>query len=117
MSFSIEKIRDFSDTITASGNNPNPPANAVVGISLPGLAREVAIQLEGVFVATVQFEVSIDGGKTWSPLAMTPSGGGAAVQNANAPGLFVADVRAYAMVQARCSAYTSGAVAVVIHVG
>lgn len=117
MGFPNSPTRDYSDVITAQSTNPVTNAAAVVGLTLPGLAREAAIQLTGTFTATIQFECSIDGGKTWNSLAMTPAAGGAAVTSATAPGLFVADVRPYTMIQARCSAYTSGAPDVTIHVG
>jgi hypothetical protein len=116
MGFANGPVREYSDVITTASANP-APATAVVGVALPGLSREAAIQLSGTFVATVQFEASIDGGKTWSTVAMTPSAGGSAVTSATAAGLFVADVRPYAMIQARGSAYTSGSVSVTIRVG
>ena len=116
MGFPNDRPRDYSDVITTASTNP-APATAVVGVTLPGLAREAAIQLAGTFTGTVNFEASIDGGKTWTALAMTPSAGGSAVTSATAAGLFVADVRPYTMIQARASALTTGSVNVTIHVG
>ncbi len=119
MGFAIDKVRDYADIISSASANP-APATAVVGITLPGLAKTASIQIEqfgGAFTATFEFEVSIDGGQNWNPLAMTPSSGGAAVTSASAVGLWVADVSGYVMIQARCSALTAGTPKVTIHAG
>jgi hypothetical protein len=95
----------LQDAAAATGNGVHMP---VAGLSSVGL------QITGTFVATVTFEVSINGADFVS-LSMTPSAGGAAVTTATAPGLFQATnvPTPYAVFRARVSAFTSGTVTAV----
>ena len=90
----------LQDAVAATGNG--------TALNVAGLAR-LGLQISGTFVATVTFEVTIDGAN-WVSLSMTPSAGGAAVTSATAVGLFAAPVSGYAQFRARVSAFTSGAV-------
>jgi hypothetical protein len=71
----------------------------------------VSIQVSGTFVATLVVEGSLDGGTTWSTIAVRDAAAVSSttqVASITAAGLFVADVRAVPAVRIRCSAYTSG---------
>lgn len=87
-------------------------------------AGSCLISLTGTWVGTVQFEYSPDllgdlsnaATATWKSLNMTPVGGGAAVSSTTANGQWMANVAGMAAVRVRCSAFTSGTIAVTIGV-
>lgn len=115
MSYPNGPTRDYGGQITTVAADESSPATAIVGLELPGLVQTVGVQIEGVFVATLEFEASIDG-TNFHALAMTPIGGGAAVTSASAPGLFTAPAGGYQKFQVRATAFTSGAAKLTIHI-
>lgn len=68
------------------------------------------IQLSGIFVGTVQFEQSLDGGTTWIAKKVYPFGGGAGVTSATAVGQWKFPTGGASHFRARCSAFTSGTI-------
>ena len=101
MRASAERVR-LQDAAAATGNGG--------ALNVAGAAR-LGVQLSGTFVATVFFEITIDGAN-WIPIAMTPAGGGAGVTNTAAPNILSAAVSGFALFRARISAFTSGTVTV-----
>lgn len=95
---------------TASGN-----LTSTTSVTLSDLqgASTVAFDLRGTFVATLQFEASIDGTNFFA-IQSLPTTPGALVTSATAVGSWQADVAGYAQVRVRCSAFTSGTVNVTI---
>lgn len=73
-----------------------------------------AIQIEGMFSATVAFEATSDNA-TWESISLTPSGGGSAVTSTTGTGLWQGACGGYYAVRARVSSYTSGTVETVIN--
>jgi hypothetical protein len=92
---------------SAAAANGNGAAMGVLGYTWLGL------QVVGTFSATVNPEVSDDGGVTWSALQVTNVTTAAAVTTATAPGGFRALITGLAAVRARVSGYVSGNVTVV----
>ena len=93
---------------SAAGATGNGTATDMAGVD----AFSVAVS--GTFVATVTFEGTIDG-TTFFAVGLTPMAGGAAVTSATAPGQWYASpVMALLQFRARVSAFTSGAVTVVV---
>jgi hypothetical protein len=115
MGYPLQPVRDYSDSITALATSQSAPATSIVGLRLPGLSQGVGIQIEGVFVATLEFEASIDG-QNFHPLSVTPIGAPPAVTTASAPGIFLAPAGGYRSIQVRATAFTSGAAKITIHV-
>jgi hypothetical protein len=103
----------YQNNITAqSAESPDeavPAAELSVSLGGPNMdnCASAGITLSGTFVATLQFEASGDGGNTWDSLAAVPSGGGAAVTSAAAPGLWQVCVAGLTNLRVRCSAFTS----------
>lgn len=90
--------------------------DSFVSILLAGLDT-VAVQLDGTFTGTVQFEVTTDG-DTWGSLAVTPSGGGAAVTSATGAGIWATDGCAgFYAARVRCSTFGSGVISASIGAG
>lgn len=100
----------LSDALTATGF-----VNAAESITCPCAgAGGVAIQIVGgTFSGTITFEGSVDA-ITFSALLMAPIGGTAGVTTATAAGIWRASAVGLQAVRARCSAYTSGGVDVII---
>lgn len=73
----------------------------------------LSIQLTGTWVGTVQFEVSNDG-SNWRSLSLSPSTGAAAASSATAVGLWMGNVAGASLIRVRCSAFTSGIIAVTL---
>lgn len=99
-----------SGPLTAQGTTCQPSQGNntfCVFLVTPPNISVAAIQLQGTFAATVQFEWSVDG-NAWFTLSSTPNGGGAAVTSATAPGIWTAAVGGATFIRVRCSAYTSG---------
>ena len=76
------------------------------------------IQLTGTFVATVQFEATQDGTNWYSLGCATPAAPDTrTVVSATAVGAWRTEVPHFTQLRVRCSAYTSGTVAVRIAFG
>lgn len=67
-----------------------------------------AIQITGTFTATIQFEVSLDGGTTYVAALATPVGSTTAATTTTAAGAFLMDVSGFPLARLNCTAYTSG---------
>jgi len=96
----------YVGNITASGVTCKTTQACVTATldNTPGFADASAtITLSGTFVATLQYEVSADGGQTFT-----------SVGSATAPGATTVAVAANQILQVRASSYTSGTVAVTI---
>lgn len=94
-------------SLTGSGQN--------VTLSLTG-ASGWAVDLRGTFTATVTFEGTVDGTNFFT-IAVIPAGGApsvATVTTATAVGAWWGNANGCQQVRARCSAYTSGTVTVVL---
>lgn len=76
-------------------------------------AGAAAIQLTGTWVATVEFEGSVDGG-TFVALNLIPSNSATAASSATATGAWNANIGGYRLVRARASAFTSGTIEVTL---
>lgn len=76
-----------------------------------GVMTDVAVQVTGTFVGTVQFEGTVDG-SNWVAVQATNLNSGAAATTATAPGLFRINSKGLLKVRANITAYTSGAVTV-----
>ena len=76
-------------------------------------AGAVGLQLTGTWSGTVSFEASIDGA-TYVAFNMVPSNSATAASSATAAGCWSANCGGYAIVRARCSAYTSGTINVTL---
>lgn len=99
---------------------PAPPAIQSASLSSATSASlnvagyaSVAFQFTGTWVATVQFEGSVDG-STYVALNATPPNSTTAVTSAAANGVWFATVAGLKFARARVSAYTSGTVVVTI---
>jgi hypothetical protein len=79
-----------------------------------GMHRGGGVQLLGTFTATVQFEETLDGGTTWIAKTVYPVGGGAGVTSATGTGQWKFSTGGSTHFRVRCSAFTSGPVAVVL---
>lgn len=66
-----------------------------------------SIQVEGTWLATLQFEATLDG-TNWIALPVTVIGGSTTVTSVSGNGLWSAAIPAYAEIRVRCSAFTSG---------
>ena len=93
----------LQDAAVATGNGNS--------LNVAGRSR-VGFQVTGTFVATVTFEVSINGAD-WVALQVFPSNNSTGATTAAAAGVWTAAVSGFALARARVSAYTSGAVTVI----
>jgi len=91
-------------------------ADSVLSVALngPGDFGSASISISGTFVGTVQFEASGDG-STWDSIEASDLVGDAPVDSASAPGLWQLSVSALTNLRVRCSAFTSGVIAVTIN--
>lgn len=99
------------DTSTATQKNLTAASGllSTAGLIVAGF-QDLAIQLGGTFVATLQFEGTVDN-TTWAALAMhTTALPGTDVTSATATGIWQGDCGGLYAVRVRCSAYTSGLV-------
>jgi hypothetical protein len=71
-----------------------------------------SVQLSGSWTGTIQFEGTLDG-STWAAIAATPTGGGAAVTSATAPGAWTISA-ALTLVRVRASAAMTGTTTVTV---
>jgi hypothetical protein len=81
-------------------------------LNVDGLAS-LAIDIVGTFVGTVIFEYTING-TDWYTLTGNIVGSSTTATGATAPGKWTANVAAFQKVKVRCSAFTSGAINVVM---
>lgn len=96
---------------TATGNITGTTS---VSISKPFGFCTVGIQLSGTFVGTLIFEGSLDN-SNYVAMSVVPMGGtGVPITSATAPGIFQADATGVATFRVRCTAYTSGTIAVTL---
>ena len=86
-----------------------------VAISSVGFGGAVFTLSAGGFTGAVTFYATGDGGTVWTPLAVTPSGGGTAVTTASATGAWQANVSAYTHVCILLTTDTAGSIAAKIH--
>ena len=68
---------------------------------------QIGFQVTGTWVATLNFEVSVDGTNFVATVA-TPAAGGAAVGTVTGNGVWTLQNLGFSIVQVRVSAYTSG---------
>jgi hypothetical protein len=103
-------------TITANSTGAGATATVTTGVSnriaLSGEAT-VNVQLYGAWVGTVTFEASIDGQNWVSINGNAQSNGSISSSNTTNNNMFF-DVSGYDYFQVRCSAYTSGRIAVLM---
>ena len=100
-----------SGTITAQSASCSTgfvSSAACVMLQLTPSAYIGSITVNGSFTATLQFEISPDGGATWVSASATPSGGGSAVTSATAAGVWTLTVAPYTFLRVRASSYASG---------
>jgi hypothetical protein len=88
------------------------PADTAVTINHPGMGS-VACQLSGTFVGTVTFEVSVNG-TDYVAIQATALASGALATTATAGGIFLIPAVGMSYVRARCSAFTSGPIEVIL---
>lgn len=89
-------------------NGTAPPAgdqNGRVGVG--SKATNVGVQISGTWVATLQFEGTVDG-VNWVAIAAVPAAGGAAVTTTGANGAWTIDGRGFTAVRVQATAFTSG---------
>ena len=89
-----------------------PPSNQAVALNVGNLGG-VAVQVTGTWVGTLAFVASLDG-RTFVPLALTPSSGAAAATTATANGAWAGSVGGYGTVAVYFSSYSSGSATVLI---
>lgn len=86
------------------------PGTGCVQLQLTGQAG-AAIQIQGTYVATIEFEGSVDG-QTFTSINMTPTASTTPASSATANGIWLGGVGGLSAVRARLSAYTSGVVGI-----
>lgn len=111
----------MAQNITAAGATCNG-TGACVQQAVATTNGGASVSLSGTFSATLQFEATnaanpydpLNAG-LWTSIQMTPTSSGTAATSATAPGIWQANVAGLTAIRVRCSAYTSGTVAVVIN--
>jgi len=98
---------------TASASLAAAAATATLAVNG---ASGTAIQITGTFVATLQFEGTVDG-TNWVSLFSTPNGTATTVTSATAVGMWLAKSGGFSQIRVRASAYTSGTAVVTIRAG
>lgn len=98
---------------TASGSLT--AAAQAVTLAVNGTSS-TAIQVTGTFVATLQFEGTVDG-TNWVSFYVTPNGTAATVTSATGTGVWQGKSGGFSSVRVRASAYTSGTAVVSIRAG
>jgi hypothetical protein len=94
-------------SITEAGGASCGAPNGCVVLELPRNAGAASILITGTFVATLQFEKSVDG-VTYVAANGIPQPAGGAVSSATATGTWAFDVPSFTFFRVRASAYTSG---------
>ena len=107
---------DFvTQPLTVVGTAPSTTTNSTQAVLITTGFSGAALTVSGIFVGTVSFYASADGGTNWSPCFVTPSNSSTPVLTATAPGLWTANVSGYTHVSALLTALTSGSPTVSIH--
>lgn len=102
-----------SGTLTAAWNGTgSPPAGSQVAIATNGLAA-VGVGITGTWVATLQFEGSVDA-TNWFSVVAVPYGGGQGATSVTANGNWRIHSAGLQQVRVRCSAFTSGTATVAL---
>jgi len=102
---------------TNSNNIQSPytaPVGSFVGINPIGVNAGV-VQVSGTFTGTLQAEGSNDG-LSFFPINLVPYGGGVAINQVSAPGLWTMSAAAVAFIQLRATSWTSGTASISFHV-
>lgn len=100
--------QDRSQGILNAAGTSCPTAGACVTV-MPTVNRTgAAIQVTGTFAGTILFEATADGG-TWAAVVGVPQGGGTAASSTTTTGTWQFSLAGLAGIQARMSAYSSGA--------
>jgi hypothetical protein len=94
----MERSKSINDVITVSGGS--------VVLDVAGMVQS-AIHITGTWVATLQFEGTINE-DDWFSVDTTPIPSSTAVTNTTATGKWVVLTPGYSKIRVRCSAYTSG---------
>lgn len=106
--------QSLTGSITATGATCSTTA-ACVDLQMPsGDAGSATILVTGTWVATLQFEASVDG-ITYAAINFVPPNSTSPVTSATANGTWQGNVAGYKNVRVRCSAFTSGTAVVTIN--
>lgn len=99
---------DVPETGLAALNAQTPVfgISGVVGTEMLAMPERRIVGISGTFTGTLTFEGSING-TDWFGIGAVPSGGGAEVSTATAPGLFTI-MRLPPAMRVKMTAYTSG---------
>ena len=89
----------------ATSNNSNMLADTDVGAY-----RTIIIQLLGTWVATVQVQISLDGGATFQPLWLSNAQGVVLNASVTSNNIYIANIPGGALLRVRTTAYTSGTI-------
>lgn len=113
--------QDAGSSTTAGEDNQSiitgtPTASSSVSATAAGDST-FSVQLSGTWVGTVQFERSLDGGTTYTPVGMFTAGSQYTGSTATANGMFHGNASSATTVRVRCTAYGSGTVTVRILTG
>lgn len=103
---------DVASTVTSGQSGQSiitgtPTASSAAAFAFAGDGAYRA-QITGTWVGTIEFDISIDGGITWTPQAVTVSGTGTALSSLTGNGLVHALLNGATNVRARATAWTSG---------
>lgn len=79
-------------------------------IDVLGLSS-IALQIQGTFNATLQFEATVDG-TNWDNISLTPIDNSDAVESTTAVGIWTGSCSGFRFIRIRSSAFTSGSVEV-----
>lgn len=109
-----------SASVTGAGSQTlvtgTPTAGSVVNLPLDG-ESSFAVQVTGTFVATYMIERSLDGGTTWTVIGAFAAGTAYTGSTWTSPGVFHGNASSCTHIRVRCSAFTSGSMAVRILAG
>jgi hypothetical protein len=88
--------------------------NDVLSFSLSGnRSEDIEVQLAGIFVASLQLQISADG-VTFNPAQVTPMDGTAVTLTMTTPNTYLRSAGVAKFGQVKCTAYTSGSPAVTV---
>lgn len=103
-----------SGNITANGSTCTPSTCVSLVPQPQANIGTATIQITGTFVATIEFEASLDQSGTFVAVEAAPIGGGASVTSTPSAGIWQVSMAGIQSLQVRASAYTSGTAAVLI---